>query len=551
MSLYIVNNTFNYIVSMSINNTSELLNKLPNDLIIQVASYSSGSLSLINNDAEIEELNKKLSSVKDFTKKFYLHNHVWRDYTDYYNYTKDKYNEMFINKQEPDYENRINGKENDNYFNDIREVIQLEIIKHNIHLINFIKNPSEIVNKIKNQYNHFRYVLEYYYMRNLYDLHSSTNNDDRYSFDWDLKEPVKEFVKYIMIDRIDDLHSFIQDFIINKNINVIKLFENLPNDLQIRVFNERLAQFSYIKNITCIDELQELDDETLIKKLEECPSNIKYFKNISNDIKSAIIDHIHDEICDAEKYAYYDVSRNHNFSYIPNLNTELQLKIFDFYYKNVQYIKNQTVAFQKIAYRKNPNVLPYLKNPCEDMILKAIEGNPRIFQNFRNTSFKIQKRAVEKCAYNIRNISNPSEELQMLAITINVRVSQYIYNITNKVKQKIKELDIYDVESTQGNYQLENKKKKIINKLTEEEQIKAIDLNPNVFKLIDDPSYTIQKFAVERWSYNIQHIKKQSDELQLLAMNWDPETYKFINDPCIDVCNIARKYDVKSKRGYY
>lgn len=517
------------------------------------------------------ELNNKLVSIKNFCNSFYFSfsSSNQLDYTNHKNYYLSLYHNIY-NNEFYDKEINNNDEENNYYFNDTREEIQLEIIKHQIELVNFIKFPTELVNKIKNQYNYFRYMIFYYYEINKYNIHSpiikkindlkykqlceklseelvsklnNTEFDEYYDKHIEyklqineyeierqyknkysnlIKEQINNFINYISIDKLDDLHFYVQNFIVNYNYYIVKLIKNPSIEFQINILKNYPKYFEYIQNITCEDEILKLDNTELIKIFKKHIYNIKFFHNINSYVKTNIVNYIHEEYCEKDNHNMFD------FSIIPNPDTNLQLIIFRFNYHNVRYINNQTNEFKKIAYKENPNVLKYLDNLTEKTKLQIVESDPQSFKFLKNPSDSVIKRAIEKYPFNIEFVNNSSEELQMLAVTINLLSFFKIINPTENVKNKFKELDFYKFKynycscSCNKQYILH---KENINKLTKDEQINAINLNPNIFQLIDNPHKEVIKFAVERYPYNIKYDETYNKNLQLYAVNHDPRIF--------------------------
>jgi len=67
---------------------------------------------------------------------------------------------------------------------------------------------------------------------------------------------------------------------------------------------------------------------------------------------------------------------------------------------------------------------------------------------------------------------------------------------------------------------------------TEEQQLKLISADYTKFKLIETPSFRVQRLAVRKSPSNIQYIKKPSVAIQLIAVSRAGYTIKYIKKPC-------------------
>lgn len=303
---------------------STTLNKLPNDVLLHIGSFKSNSLTLIKDNHEINNVNEKILQIKNFANNFTTFK-LYINYTTRYKYDCESINEYEIIDKNTE-------KDKEYFFNDKREIIQLELIKHNIHFVNYIKYPCEIIDKIKIQFNYFYYMIDYYYYFLLFDELKYSSYDD-YDLDIDnfyydlYHENYNNFLNNMSLIDIQDLHDLIQKYIIDEHSDIIKLIKNISVDFQLKIFKEKSEHVELIQNLTCMEFIEKQSDEYQLNLIENYISNIRYFKNMNNTIKSKVIDLIHIQIINKD---INEIDGKFLFSFLTDLNTELQLKICNY-----------------------------------------------------------------------------------------------------------------------------------------------------------------------------------------------------------------------------
>lgn len=63
---------------------------------------------------------------------------------------------------------------------------------------------------------------------------------------------------------------------------------------------------------------------------------------------------------------------------------------------NIKNIKNPSYSIQQISITKNPYMLVYIQNPCDEISIMAIKQNANVILNIQNPSQKLINIAIRK-----------------------------------------------------------------------------------------------------------------------------------------------------------
>lgn len=232
---------------------------------------------------------------------------------------------------------------------------------------------------------------------------------------------------------------------------------------------------------------------------------------------------------------------------------------------NIKYIKKPTANVQEYVVRHNYKTFYYIKKPCSNAQLefiqnievhgsaikkiyeKGIEPNekvkliavrkyPEAIKHIPNPSINVQVEAVERCANMIKYIKNPTEKVQLIAVKQNGNLINYIKNPTKEIKiyaiaNKInlakkftltKDMILKIAELNSGILSHTNFK------ISKEEQIKLVSINPNV----------------------IINLKKPCNEVQIKAIKKDYNIIKFIKNPTKSAEKLSKKIEEINKKLY-
>lgn len=337
----------------------------------------------------------------------------------------------------------------------------------------------------------------------------------------------------------------------NGNLNIFEeLFNNTIEVIQLELIKANIKFINFIKFPT--EHINTIKNQyNFIKYMIDIYNNTvdNDFNDISDDDEYFLdlIGPILDNDDNFDNLETYDINNFHNLihnfivkqkpeilKYIKNHSLELQILIFKNcpehirnidnlninYFKhkiiqdpfNIKYFRNKEL--QKLAFSLNRHVYNDIIDPSEEIQLEILDYIPDIFKYKYITNDNVKRKAVEKNPYNIQNMYHASEELQVRAVELNPYVYPYIKNKCDKALEKVYEVCKYTTYINTHNMFACQYNNDLIDTLTEEQIKSAIDLNPNIFREINNPSYNVQKFAVQRWHFNIRHITKQTEELR-------------------------------------
>lgn len=381
------------------------------------------------------------------------------------------------------------------------------------------------------------------------------------------------------IVEIDDVNNKI-NFIKNNHTlnNFEELFSNTIEIIQLELIKANIKFINLIKFPTeyintiknqynFINYMIDIYNNTVDNDFDDTSDNDDYL--LDDDFFPVYFGPIDDNLDNSETYDInYFHNLIHNFivkqkpeilKYIKNHSLELQILIFKNcpnyirnidnlninYFKhkiiqdpfNIKYFKNKEL--QKLAFSLNRHVYNDIIDPSEEIQLEILDYIPDIFKHKYITNDNVKRKAVEKNPYNIQNMYHASEELQVRAVELNPYVYPYIKNKCDKALEKVYEVCKYTTYINTHNMFACQYDNDLIDTLTEEQIKSAIDLNPNIFREIKNPNYNVQKFAVQRWHFNIRHITKQTEELQLIAINLNVGTFKFLRNPTENVKELV------------
>ena len=150
------------------------------------------------------------------------------------------------------------------------------------------------------------------------------------------------------------------------------------------------------------------------------------------------------------------------FKEIKNPSKELQAFAFDEDPALLPYLNIEIPEpFLIRGVRNKPEILQYIKNPSEEVVLTALYFSPDVIKFVENPSDNLKNLAVSREPETIKYINNPSEELIFFAVSRAPEVIKYVKNPS------------------------------------EELQIEAIRRNPKVINFISHPTKKIQKLAFD------------------------------------------------------
>ena len=175
---------------------------------------------------------------------------------------------------------------------------------------------------------------------------------------------------------------------------------------------------------------------------------------------------------------------------------ETQLKIIEecFYDKNYEYS------------------IKFIKNPKEQVCLKAIKQDRLALEYIKNPTEKICWEAIKQDGRAIKYIENPTEEMCLEAVKKNGSAIKYINNPTEQM------------------------------------YFEAVKQKGFVIEYIDNPTEEICLTAVKNYGRSIKYIKNPSKEVCLEAIKQDSSAIEFINNPTEEMCLKAVKqkgYSIK------
>jgi hypothetical protein len=321
----------------------------------------------------------------------------------------------------------------------------------------------------------------------------------------------------------DGLKSFLNqvgDKYFNKSLyNIVRS----GNTEEYKVFLKVL-----IKNTKDYELLNSLPEDLLIKAIKHRPYIIKHIKNPSEELKSIAVNHeprVITSIPNASEELKLKAVRK-MFSVITaidNPSEAVQLEAVstyiesdkrkddrdteDFDFNSGNFDLNKFFACinsesaQLKAFKYNPRIKKYIKNPSEFIQLELLIDNLDNFNLIKNPTQKVidyykSMSEILKNPYNIIDVENPSEKMQFEALFIDINVFPYIKNPTQKV------IDYYK----------------------------------------DRKSLTLR--LVEEDPYYIRDVENPSEEVQLAALKGDDYVFRWIKNPTQKVIDFYNKIKV-------
>lgn len=236
-------------------------------------------------------------------------------------------------------------------------------------------------------------------------------------------------------------------------------------------------------------------------------SSINIYDKFENPTENAIIEYVR---------ADYD-----NYKKLKKpISDELNKKIFSSIPFLITKIENPSDSMIRgVIESKNLDYLNKHKIKSEELQLDILDSKGykedkirSYFNSFVSPSDKVNLKFIEVVGYEaIRYVKNPSLELQKKAIDINSESFAYI-----EEEYLTSEIENYAIEKS--SYNMNH-----IKNLTTEKILQFIEINPQVIKYIKNPSEFIQLAAIKKNPNVIGYIHEPSELLQLTAVKQNPE----------------------------
>jgi len=155
---------------------------------------------------------------------------------------------------------------------------------------------------------------------------------------------------------------------------------------------------------------------------------------------------------------------------------------------------------QKLSYsEKMKRQRAYYSSLSEEEQVKAVKEYWWRIAFIKNPSYRVQKTALDISPNAIEDIDHPTKEIQILAV------------------HKIMKDGSYNTALS-----------KLINSFSEEAQIEAVILNPQIIQYIPYPSSAVQLTAVRKNPYVIKNIINATDEAKKEAVRLNPRVAKYL-----------------------
>jgi len=141
----------------------------------------------------------------------------------------------------------------------------------------------------------------------------------------------------------------------------------------------------------------------------------------------------------------------------------------------------------------------YYSSLPEDEQIKAVKEYWWRIGFIKNPSYRVQKTALDISPDAIQDIDHPTKEIQIMAVRKIMKDGSFNRMLT-----------------------------KLINSFSDEAQIEAVKLNPQIIQFIPYPSPQVQLAAVRKNPFVVKNIINATDEAKAEAVKLNPRVAKFL-----------------------
>jgi hypothetical protein len=141
---------------------------------------------------------------------------------------------------------------------------------------------------------------------------------------------------------------------------------------------------------------------------------------------------------------------------------------------------------------------------------------------YSSLSEKEQIKAVKEYWWRIAFIKNPSYRVQKTALDISA-------NAIEDIDHPTKEIQVQAVRKIMKDGSFNTALSKLINSFSEEAQIEAVTLNPQIIQYIPYPSPAVQLAAVKKNPFVVKNIINATDEAKKEALRLNPRVAKYLH----------------------
>lgn len=309
----------------------------------------------------------------------------------------------------------------------------------------------------------------------------------------------------------DEDENIIPREALEQNIG-ISLEEIISKSITISNSDEvKLKRKEYQKYLKKIDDLlPSVEQNKPNKKLELFLVLTKNGERIMEYVKKV-------GVSSGYSQAFQFIAVNHHGNLIKYIVNPSELVMIDAVIRNpysIQYIKNPSEKVQLAAVSNNGHVIKYLKSASEKVQLASV-GDDGLSINFiKNPSQRIQKEAVTQNGFAIQFIKNPDDEIKLAAVKQNGKSIRYITNPSLPVQANAVKRNGLAIE--------------YIENPTEQIQAIAVSKNGNALQFITNPSEKVQLIAVAQNGNAIQHVENPSKKVKIIALRQNPKARKYL-----------------------
>lgn len=329
------------------------------------------------------------------------------------------------------------------------------------------------------------------------------------------------------IEYIKEPTDEMQDIVVVKNPATIKKMKNPSPRIQMMVYKSvgkikdkevtledaKLAALkvdgSYLENMV------DPTDEMKLTALKQNGHNIKFIKNPSVILQRAAVQASPDYIRsidnpseEIELEAYSRIGK------VTNVSLEdakmAALKRDGTYITNM---KNPTETMKLTAVKQRPYIISEIKGATEDMMLIAVGYQANLIEQMVKSGItptkRVQIAVVTKDPRLIKFIKKPCDEAKLIAVQGHGHSLRHIKNPSNEIK----------LESFKAIGKLQGKEVTLA-----EAQLAAVKQNGMVLGNIENPTEEMKEEALKKDGYAIRHIQNPSVKLQLIAINENPHS---------------------------
>ena len=140
---------------------------------------------------------------------------------------------------------------------------------------------------------------------------------------------------------------------------------------------------------------------------------------------------------------------------------------------------------------------------------------------YSSLSEEEQIKAVKEHWWRIAFIENPSYHVQKTALDISI-------NAIEDIDHPTKEIQVLAVRKIMKDGSFNTALSKLISSYSEEAQIEAVTLNPQIIQYIPYPSPAVQLAAVKQNPFVVKNIINATDEAKKEALRLNPRVAKYL-----------------------